>query len=121
MDRYAGNLIENYGYYGRSATFFQTEPGQEVSEDDLRPRANFLFIEGLDNHVELVKGTERKAVNRNQTSNSPPVIDVWISEKGALDLNVDVGKTFDLHPFWKKDIEPLQIRIVGLILSLIHI
>ena len=115
MDRYAGNLIENYGYYGRSATFFQTEPGQEVSEDDLRPRANFLFIEGLDNHVELVKGTERKAVNRNQTSNSPPVIDVWISEKGALDLNVDVGKTFDLHPFWKKDIEPLQIRIVGLI------
>ncbi len=115
MERYAGNLIESYGFYGRSSTFFQTEPGQKVSEDALRPRANFLFLENLNNHVELVEGTTRKTAQPGQKGDPPPTIDVWMSEQGASDLNVTVGETFELHPFWIKDIAPLKIKIAGVV------
>ncbi len=116
LRRYAGGLTEGTGFYGRSSTFFLTEPGEEVRrEDELRPRAHFLFFSGIASHVTLVEGGPAAPALPTTDSSRRPVIEVWMGAAAARALGARTGETFDLHPFWRDDVEPVQATIAGLI------
>ena len=114
--RHAGELIERMGFYGRSSTFFLTDPGLPVRRDDeLRPRAHFLFFADIEDHVALVAGTPRTPALKTTDPSRRPRFETWISATAAADLGVAIGDTFELHPFWRDDVAPLEVTVVGLI------
>ncbi len=114
--RYAGNLIEDTGLFTRSSTFFLTNPGQPVDRDDeLRARAHFLFFSDVGEHITLVQGQPTSSSPTTTDLSQRPRIDVWVSATTAQQLGVGLGETFDLHPFWREDIDPIEIKIVGLV------
>jgi ABC-type antimicrobial peptide transport system permease subunit len=111
----AGDVIDSTVRYGRTATFFLTAPGGLVPTDDQRPRAHFQFVQRLDEHVRLVEGRAPKAAGPPGDASAPPTLEVWLGKAGADHLNVRVGDTFDLHPFWKLQAAPVKVVVVGLI------
>ena len=114
--RYAGSLIEETGLYGRSSTFFLTEPGQPVDhDDDLRARAHFLFFSDVGARVTLVEGGPAAASPPTTDPSQRPSVEVWMSATAARQLGVGPGDVFDLHPFWRDDVDPVRITIAGLI------
>ncbi|MCZ7576475.1 MAG: hypothetical protein M5U18_05285 [Dehalococcoidia bacterium] len=56
LDGHAGDILGERIHYGRSATFYLTEPGEPVPEDEGRPRAHFQFADKLEDHTRLVEG-----------------------------------------------------------------
>ena len=116
LRRYAGSLIEDTGLYARSSTFFLAEPGVPVDyEDDLRARAHFLFFSDVGEHVTLVAGGPAAGSPPTTDPSRRPSIEVWISATAARDLGVGPGDTFDLHPFWRDDVDPVEVTIAGLV------
>ena len=116
LRRYAGSLIEDTGLYARSSTFFLAEPGVPVDyEDDLRARAHFLFFSDVGEHVTLVAGGPAAGSPPTTDPSRRPSIEVWISATAARDLGVEPGDTFDLHPFWRDDVDPVEVTIAGLV------
>ena len=116
LRRYAGSLIEDTGLYARSSTFFLAEPGVPVDyEDDLRARAHFLFFSDVGEHVTLVAGGPAAGSPPTTDPSQRPSVEVWISATAARDLGVGPGDTFDLHPFWREDVDPVEATIVGLV------
>lgn len=107
-------FLEELVVAGRSATFFLTAPGEPVPEDDLRPRAHFLFSTGVEDHVRLVEGRAPEPAEPPPPG-SAPSLEVWLGKAAADQLGVAVGDQFDLHPFWALDLEPVHITVVGLI------
>ena len=116
LQRYAGSLIEGMGLYGRSSTFFLTAPGAPVDHDDeLRPRAHFLFFSDVADHVTLVEGAPATPSPPTTDPSRAPRVEVWMSAAAARQLDVGVGDAFEAHPFWRDDVDPVAITIAGLI------
>lgn len=116
LRRYAGSLIEDTGLYARSSTFFLAEPGVPVDyDDDLRARAHFLFFSDVGEHVTLVAGGPATGSPPTTDTSQRPSVEVWISATAARDLGVGPGDTFDLYPFWREDVDPVEATIVGLV------
>lgn len=113
---YAGGLIEGTGLYGRSSTFFLAEPGQPIEyDDDLRARAHFLFFSDVGAHVTLLEGGPAAASPPTTDPSLRPSIEVWIGATAARQLGVSPGDTFDLHPFWRDDVDPVEVIVAGLV------
>jgi len=115
VDRYAGDVAREVIRYGRSSTFFLTQPGARVPEDQNRPRAHFQFVDKLNEHVRLVDGRLPKQAEPPRDQNTPPTIEVLIGKAGADRLGVTVGQTFDMHAFWKLERPPVKVTVVGTI------
>ena len=116
LRRHAGSLIEHIHIYGRSSTFFLTEPGLSVDdEDDLRPRAHFLFFSDIGQHVSLVDGGPAAGSLPTTDPTRRPSIEVWMSATAAGQLGVSPGDTFDLHPFWRDDVDPVEVTLAGVV------
>ncbi len=116
LRRYAGSLIEHIHIYGRSSTFFLTEPGLPVDhEDDLRARAHFLFFSDIGQHVSLVEGGPAAGSPPTTDPSQRPSIEVWMSATAAGQLGVRPGDTFDLYPFWRDDVDPVEVTIAGVV------
>ncbi len=116
LRRYAGSLIEDTGLFGRSSTFFLTEPGEAVDyEDDLRARAHFLFFSDIAPHVTLIEGAPPAPSPPTTDPSRRPSIEVWMSATAARQLGVGPGDTFDLQPFWREDVDPVEVTIAGLV------
>lgn len=111
----ADGLLESIVLWGRSATFFLTEPGAAVPEDDLRPRANFQFLSEFEDHVTLVAGQAPGEAIPATSDSSGPTVEVWMGVESAAFLGVSPGDTFDLHPFWRDDVAPVKAIVVGLV------
>ena len=115
LRRYAGSLIEDTGVYARSSTFFLAEPGVPIDDDDeLRARAHFLFFSDIGAHVTLVEGGPAAASPPTTDPSLRPSIEVWIAATAARQLGISVGDTFDLHPFWRDDVDPVEVTVAGL-------
>jgi ABC-type antimicrobial peptide transport system permease subunit len=97
---------------GRSSTFFPTEPGGTVSEDSGRPRAHFNFVTGVEDHIEVLDG---RLPNTVSTLDGTPDLEVAIGAETAQRLGIDLGARYDLHPFWRDDLEPLHVTVVGIV------
>jgi ABC-type lipoprotein release transport system permease subunit len=115
INRYAGDIARETVRYGRTATFFLTPPGQAVPEDQNRPRAHFQFADRLNDHVRLVDGRLPRAVEPPRDAKTPPTLEVLLGKAGAERLNVNVGQSYDLHPFWRPEAAPVKVTVVGLI------
>ncbi len=116
LQRYAGSLIEGTGLYGRTSTFFLTAPDQPVDhEDELRPRAHFLFFSDVSARVTLVEGDTATPSPPTTDLSRRPGVEVWMSATAARQLGVRLGETFDAHPFWRDDIAPIEITVAGFI------
>lgn len=116
LRRYAGSLIEEIGLFGRSSTFFLAEPGVPIDyDDDLRARAHFLFFSDVEPHVTLIEGAAPAPSPATTDPSRRPTIEVWMSATAARQLGVGPGDTFDLQPFWREDVDPVEITIAGLV------
>lgn len=113
MREQVGDVTGEIIHYGKSDTFFPTEVGGEVdSEDSLRPRANFQFIDGLRDRVDVVEGGE---LAPPRIEDGIPYVPVWVGAETALLHDLGVGDVLDLHPFWLREPHPVRIEIVGVI------
>ena len=116
LRRYAGSLTEETGLYARSSTFFLAEPGQPVDyDDDLRARAHFLFFSNVGANVTLIEGGPAATSPPTTATSGRPSIEVWMGATAARQLGVGPGDTFDLHPFWRDDVEPVEVTVAGLV------
>lgn len=111
LNQHAGGVLDEVVHYGRSATFYLAQPGGTVPEEESRPRAHFQFADRLDSEVTLVEGRQPAAPG----GATPPLIEVLLGKDAAELLDVQLGDTFDLHPFWRQDLEPVAVTIVGFI------
>lgn len=116
LRRHAGPLIEGMGFFGRSSTFFLTPPGQPVREDDeLRPRAHFLFFSDFAGRVTLVEGAAPALPPPYRAGGGAPRLEAWMGAEAARGLGARPGDVFELHPFWRDDAEPVTVVIAGLV------
>lgn len=106
-------ILRELVHFGRTATFYPTAPGEPVSADDSRPRANLQFLDRLDDHVRLVEGRKPDPGSATAAGEAPS-IEVWMGAKAAADNDLSVGDVFDLHPFWQLEREPVTVTLVGL-------
>jgi hypothetical protein len=111
---YAGGILARMVRSGKSATFFPTAPGQAVSEEDGKPRANFHFVERLSEHVRVVEGDAPTPATM-PADHSAPTIEAWLSKATAQASGTKVGDSFELHPFWRPEIQPIKVTVAGLI------
>jgi len=106
------DVLRELVHFGRTATFYPTDPGEPVSPDDSRPRANLQFLEDLDDHVRLVEG-------RKPNPGSPavpgqaPSIEVWMGAWAAAANGLSIGQVLQIHPFWRLEQEPVSVTITG--------
>ncbi|HEY7271068.1 MAG TPA: FtsX-like permease family protein, partial [Dehalococcoidia bacterium] len=112
--QYLGSLLAGQTWAGRSATFFPTPPGGAVSNDDGRPRSHFQFLTDLDPHIRIVQGRLPNPAPAATTA-AAPAIEAAIGATAAQRMGLKIGDTFDDHPFWKPDADPVRVTIVGLI------
>jgi hypothetical protein len=111
LEAQTGGVVREIVHYGRAATFYLTPPGGAVPKEDSRPRAHFQFVDRLEEHTNLTEG-RRPAL---ASPGSPPTIEVAIGKDGAQQLGVKLGDTFDLHPFWRPEVQPVHVVVVGMI------
>lgn len=109
----AGSVLDAIVRYGKTDTFFLTPEGGAVNQDDdRRPRSNFQFYENLNDHIHVVDG---RLAETAPAGSGPPHVEVMIGEGGAEQLGVAVGDTFDLHPFWAPEMDPVSVTVVGIV------
>ncbi len=111
LDSHAGEVIGERVHYGRSATFYLAAPGEPAPEEESRPRAHFQFADELEKHTRLVAGR----LPGEPAEDGRPVIEVLIGQAAAAQLGLQLGDRFDLHPFWREDLAPVGVTIVGFI------
>jgi len=109
LARQTGVALGETVHYGRSATFYLAEPGQPVPEEDTRPRAHFQYADDVASKMDVVEGRAPAAPGTEQ----PPRIEVAIGKATATAIGLSIGDTFDLHPFWRQDLPPVVVTIVG--------
>ena len=96
---------------GTSATFFPTGPGDAVTERADRPRSFLRFRSGLETHVRVVEGTFPGA----QAEAAEGPVPVAVGLETATRNGIEVGRRFDLHPFWDREVPPLAVEVVAII------
>jgi ABC-type antimicrobial peptide transport system permease subunit len=113
VDAHLGGILDGpLTFMGKSATFFPTEPGGTVPEDQGRPRAHFNFVSGVEEHIDIVDGRLPDSV----TSSSDTLnLEVAVGAETAERLGISLGSQYDLHPFWREDIEPVHVTVVGIV------
>lgn len=115
LRQYGAPVVRDTSRAGQSATFFLTEPGDPVTEDQNRPRANLQFVERLNDHTTLVEGRLPRPAPRPYDPTVRPEIEVLIGRPAADRLGVRTGQTFDLHPFWRPEVAPVRVTVAGVI------
>src|SRR5690606_29038003 len=95
LREYLGGVIGETVHIARSATFYLAEPGRPYPQADDRPRANFLFADRFMDKVELVDGREPEPF----AGPGRPAMEVLMGDEAAAKLGVQLGDSFDLHPF----------------------
>jgi ABC-type lipoprotein release transport system permease subunit len=114
ISRQTSGLSTGIIHFGRSATFFPTAPGEAVSADEGRPRANLQFVEGLSEHSRLIPGGKLPAPLTTASADVPPAMEVLIGKPTADAQGIAVGQEFDLYPHWRK-VTPVRVKVSGII------
>jgi len=112
LERYLGGVLGEVVRFGRTATFYVAAPGEPVPEDQDRPRGHFQFADDFLRHVEVVAGDWPQAPS---PGSGAPEVGVAIGQEAAERLGVAVGDRFDLHPFWRTDVEPVRVVVRAVI------
>ena len=97
-----------------SATFFLTDPATRFRQTPDLPRANLQFLTGLDPHI-TIDGGRWPSSEPSATALGAPRVEVALGSEAAAAFGVAIGDTFALHPFWREDVAPIEVTVVGLI------
>ena len=114
LHAYANDITRQIVHSGTSATFFLTPPGDPVPVPETRPRAQLQFQEGFADHTRIVDG-RAPGPKLAPEPGKPPQLDVLLGKASADALGVQLGQTFDLHPFWKPQAAPVVVTVVGFV------
>lgn len=77
------------------------------SDDAQSKRATLCFLSNMDDHIDLIAGSGMgKSVDAG-------VIDVIVSEKGLLNMNLLVGEVLQLEELTDAQGNPLSVRVAG--------
>lgn len=110
-----GSYVRSSSQSAHSATFFLSAVGKPYPSNDNRPRAYFQYFSDLQQHAHLVAG-KWPATAPPATPKAPPAVQVLLSKQTADRLHVQVGQSFDLHPFWRPpNLPPVRVTVSGLI------
>ncbi|MDZ7729670.1 MAG: FtsX-like permease family protein [Dehalococcoidia bacterium] len=113
LDAQAGDVFSDVVHYGKSDTFFPAPVGESPdSDDEDRPRAHFQFIEELQDQTELVAG---EWPGEPGETDGMPHLEVLLGAAAAEQHGLEVGDTFDIHPFWVQEPRPVRVTISGLL------
>lgn len=112
LDDYLGGVLGEVVHVGRSATFYLAAPGEPFPEADDRPRSNLHFADRFYDKVEVVDG---RLPEPAPAGGGRPELEVLLGDEAAELLGVALGDSFDLHPFWRADLEPVRVTVVGFI------
>ena len=97
-----------------SSTFFLTDSDTHPTQTSDLPRANLQFLAGIDQQITLDAG-RFPGPDTTATSHGAPGVEVALSSQAAAAFDVSIGDTFVLHPFWRDDLPPVEVTVVGLI------
>ncbi|MDE2640090.1 MAG: hypothetical protein OXI03_05850, partial [Chloroflexota bacterium] len=113
LNRIAPHLGET-AQHAVSSTFFLTATGASPTDDPERPRSNLQFLTDLAPHITIDSG--RFPTAEAETAPTGGVLlEVAMGSENARRHGVALGDQFDLHPFWRDDLPPVRVRVVGLI------
>ena len=98
-----------------SATFFMTETGGAVPEEDPRDRARVLWFDGVEQRIELVAGRMPDPAPPADPEGETPVIEVAIGSAAAAAGGFELGQRRHIHASWRDDARPISIEVVGII------
>ena len=100
-DQRLGWLLEGTGRGGRTATFFMTPPGREEFAGDDNARSYFLFVDNIEEHIELLPGGRMPADLPGVSPNGSPVsLEAAVPYDIASELGLTVGSTLSAIPHW---------------------
>jgi ABC-type antimicrobial peptide transport system permease subunit len=109
-----GSIIEGQPTaIGKSATFYPTAPGAPVSTADNRDRGHFLFVDGMEAHINMVQG--QLPGDATASAQGPPSFDVAVGAETARANGIEVGREFDMYPFWVEGAAPIRARVAAII------
>lgn len=112
---YTGPYVKSSVEYGKSSTFFLTPPGEAVPQDDNRPRSFFQYVQNLPEHVRTVDGQLNLHTEPAKDPSQPPTLNAVVGKETADSFNLHVGDSFDMHPFWHLEVQPVKVVIGGII------
>ncbi len=113
LDR-VGQYLSGRAQRTISSTFFLTDLDLPRTDDPARPRSNLQFFTDLAQHISIDAGRFPTA-EAGATPAGGVLIEVAIGSETARRHGVALGDRFDLHPFWREDVPPVRVQVVGLI------
>ncbi len=114
--RNVGWLTRSRGRAGSSATFFFNTPGADA-DDEKRPRANLLYLEGIEKHIRLLNGSPPKAIRSPapvEDAGSPLVLEAMVDSETANALSLAIGQRVSLIPATGDHTRGVMVAISGI-------
>ncbi len=109
-----GPHLSGTAQHAVSSTFFLTATDASPTDDPERPRSNLQFFTDLAPHITIDAGRFPTA-EAGTAPTGGALLEVAMGSENARRHGVALGDLFDLHPFWRDDLPPVRVRVVGLI------
>ena len=112
--RRIGWLLDGTARGARTATFFMTPPGEEENAGADNARAFFLFLDGVENHIEILPGGRMPADLPQQSPSAEPIaLEAVIPESAAIETGLGVGDRLSAIPHWQDATPYASVEITG--------
>ncbi len=96
-----GWLLEGSARGGRTATFFMTAPGEEEFAGDDNARSYFHFLDGMEDHIEILPGGSMPSELLDASPDGAPImVEALVPHGVANELGLTVGSTLSAVPHW---------------------
>ena len=96
-----GWLIEGSVRGARTATFFMTPPGEEEFAGDDNARSYFHFLDGIEDHIEILPGGRMPTDLLDVSPDGNPItIEAAVPYEIADKIGLTVGSTLSAVPHW---------------------
>ena len=113
-NRRIGWLLEDTARGARTATFFMTTPGEEANAGADNARAYFLFLDGMENHIEILPGGRMPANLPKQSPGANPIaLEALIPETATTKTGLGVGDRLSAIPHWQDATPYASVEITG--------
>ena len=113
-ERRIGWLLEDTARGARTATFFMTAPGDEENAGTDNARAYFLFLDGVESHVELLPGGRMPTDLPQQSPSANPIaLEALIPEAASIETGLGVGDRLSAIPHWQDATPHASVEITG--------
>ncbi len=99
---------------GRSPTMFLTKPGSEQEAGKDSNRTYFVFLDEIENNIEIIQWGRMPTSKPQHDAGSPPMVEAIIPIEAADLFGVEVGDNLVAVPTWTDDAPYVNVVISGL-------